>query len=88
MAAYAQATRTIRLGSGVIPLYPRHPVALTQEALTMAELSEGRFRLGIGISHQSSMTDALGLELGNPLRVMREHLAVLRAALAGQAFAS
>ncbi len=85
LAAYAQATRTIRLGTGVIPIYPRHPVALAQEALTLAELSGGRFRLGIGVSHRPSMTDALGLEMGNPLRVMREYVTVLRGALAGQA---
>lgn len=83
LSAYAQATRTIGLGSGVVPIYPRHPVAMAQEALTLAELSAGRFRLGIGVSHRPSMTDALGLELGNPLQVMREYVAVLRAALSG-----
>ncbi|MBI2553743.1 MAG: LLM class flavin-dependent oxidoreductase [Candidatus Rokubacteria bacterium] len=48
LSAYAQATRMIGLGNGVVPIYPRHPVALAQEALTLAELSGGRFRLGIG----------------------------------------
>jgi alkanesulfonate monooxygenase SsuD/methylene tetrahydromethanopterin reductase-like flavin-dependent oxidoreductase (luciferase family) len=69
----------------VVPIYPRHPVALAQETLTLAELSTGRLRLGIGVSHRASMTEALGLELGSPLRVMREYVAVLRSALAGQA---
>ena len=84
LSAYGQATRTIGLGTGVVPIYPRHPVALGQEALTLAELSDGRLRLGIGVSHRPSMTEALGLELGEPLKVMREYVAVLRAALTGQ----
>ncbi len=85
LSAYAQATTTITLGTGVVPIYPRHPVAMAQEALTLAEVSAGRLRLGIGVSHRPSMTEALGLEMGSPLRTMREYVTVLRAALAGQA---
>lgn len=84
LSAYAHVTRTVGLGTGVVPIYPRHPVAVAQEALTLTELSGGRLRLGIGVSHRPSMTDALGLDLGIPLRVMREYVTVLRAALAGQ----
>ena len=84
LAAYAQATHAIGLGSGVVPIYPRHPVALAQEALTLAEISGGRFRLGIGVSHRSVMTEALGLEMGSPLQAMREYVAVLRSALSGK----
>lgn len=85
LSAYAQATRSIGLGTGVVPIYPRHPVALAQEALTLAELSEGRFRLGIGVSHRPTMEGSLGLDMHKPLAVMREYVAVLRAALAGRA---
>lgn len=84
LSAYALATRGIGLGNGVVPIYPRHPVALAQEALTLAELSGGRFRLGIGVSHRPTMGDALGLEMDRPLQVMREYVAVLRAALRGK----
>ncbi len=84
LSAYAQATRTIGLGNGVVPIYPRHPVALAQEALTLAELSGGRFRLGIGVSHRPTMRDGLGLDMGDPIQAMREYVAVLRRALAGE----
>lgn len=84
LSAYAQATRTIGLGNGVVPIYPRHPVALAQEALTLADLSGGRFRLGIGVSHRPMMEGAFGLDMGKPLEVMREYVAVLRQALSGQ----
>ena len=84
LSAYAHATRTIGLGTGVVPIYPRHPVALAQEVLTLAELSGGRFRLGIGVSHRPSMTDWLGIEMGNPISAMSEYVTVLRRALSGQ----
>ena len=83
LAAYARSTRTIGIGNGVVPIYPRHPVALAQEALTLAELSGDRFRLGIGVSHKSIMTEALGLDMGSPLEAMREYVTVLRSALSG-----
>jgi alkanesulfonate monooxygenase SsuD/methylene tetrahydromethanopterin reductase-like flavin-dependent oxidoreductase (luciferase family) len=85
LAAYACATRRIALGTGVVPIYPRHPVAMAQEALTLAELSGGRLRLGVGVSHRPMMTDALGLDMGRPLEVVREYVTVLRAALGGRA---
>ena len=85
LAAYGAATTKLGLGNGVVPIYPRHPVAMAQAALTLSELSAGRFRLGIGISHRVSMETALGLTLREPLAVMREYVAVLRGALGGSA---
>jgi len=84
LSAYAQAAPRAGLGSGVIPIHPRHPVLLAQEALTLQEISQGRLRLGVGVSHRPSMVSALGLDLGRPLPVMREYVTVLRAALAGK----
>jgi len=85
LAAYAQAPRRIGVGNGVVPIYPRHPVAMAQEAATLAEVSGGRFRLGIGLSHRQNMTGLLGLDMKEPLKFMREYVAVLRAALSGRA---
>jgi len=87
LAAYAAATTRVGLGNGVVPVYPRHPVAMAQSALTLNEVSGGRFRLGIGVSHKTSMEAMLGLRLVEPLAVMREYVAVLRGALgAGSEF--
>jgi F420-dependent oxidoreductase-like protein len=85
LSAYAHATKRIALGTGVIPIYPRHPVAMAQEASTLMELSNGRLRLGIGLSHRPAMADAFGLDMGEPLVVMREYVAVLQQALHGRA---
>jgi F420-dependent oxidoreductase-like protein len=81
LAAYGAATSRIGLGNGVVPIYPRHPVVMAQEALTLNEITGGRFRLGIGVSHAASMQDMLGLRVVDPLAVMREYVAVLRGAL-------
>jgi F420-dependent oxidoreductase-like protein len=81
LAAYGAATRRIGLGNGVVPIHPRHPAAMAQAALTLSELTGGRFRLGIGVSHKPMIEGMLGLTLGQPLEVMREYVAVLRGAL-------
>src|SRR5919206_1597568 len=81
LAAYGAATSRIGLGNGVVPIYPRHPVAMAQAALTLNELTGGRFRLGLGVSHAASMEDMLGLRVVEPLHAMREYVAVLRGAL-------
>lgn len=84
LGAYATATRRLGLGNGVVPIYPRHPVAMAQAALTLSELSGGRFTLGVGVSHRAFMEQMLGLALAEPIAVMREYVAVLRGALAGE----
>ena len=81
LAAYGAVTGRLGLGNGVVPIYPRHPVAMAQAALTLAELTRGRFRLGIGISHRASMDAMLGVPINEPMAVMREYVAVLRGAL-------
>ncbi len=81
LQAYGAATTRLGLGNGVVPIYPRHPVAMAQAALTLAEVSRGRFRLGLGVSHRASMEGMLGMTLTEPLAVMREYVGVLRGAL-------
>jgi alkanesulfonate monooxygenase SsuD/methylene tetrahydromethanopterin reductase-like flavin-dependent oxidoreductase (luciferase family) len=87
LAAYGAATRRLALGNGVVPIYPRHPAMMAQAALTLSELTGGRFRLGIGVSHRPMIEGMLGLTLTQPLGVMREYVSVLRGALgAGASF--
>ena len=80
LAAYGAATKRVGLGNGVVPIYPRHPVTMAQAALSLNEVTGGRFRLGIGVSHKASMEGMLGLTLAKPLTAMREYVAVLRGA--------
>src|SRR5215467_6438814 len=52
VALAGQVTSRIELGTAVVPTYPRHPIAMAQQALSASAISGGRFTLGIGLSHQ------------------------------------
>lgn len=80
-AAAAVRTRTIGLGTSIVPTYPRHPVALATQALVLANLAPGRFRLGIGPSHRPTIEGMFGIPMGKPLDHLREYLTVLRGLL-------
>ena len=67
----------IELGTAVVPTYPRHPAALAQQALTAAAATGGRLTPGIGLSHKIVIEDMFGYSFGQPIRHMREYLAVL-----------
>lgn len=81
LAAYAAATQRVGLGTGVLPIYTRHPTAMAQMAATLDELSGGRFILGVGISHKVTVESMWGLRLDSPVDAMREYLEILRASL-------
>src|SRR5437588_5321163 len=82
LAAYACATSSIGLGTAVLPIYARHPAAMGQMAATLDELSGGRFRLGIGVSHKVTVEGMWGLRLDRPVDAMREYVAIVRGLLA------
>jgi F420-dependent oxidoreductase-like protein len=79
LATYAAATQRIGLGTAVMPIYTRHPTAMAQMALTLDEISGGRFRLGIGVSHQVTVESMWGLRLVHPVEAMREYAGIVRA---------
>ena len=82
LAAYAAATQWVRFGTGVLPIYTRHPTAMAQMAATLDELSAGRFILGIGVSHRATVDGMWGLKLEHPADAMREYISIVRATLA------
>jgi len=81
LAAYAHATQRIGFGTGVLPIYTRHPTAMVQMAATLDEMSGGRFTLGIGISHKVTVESMWGLKLESPVDAMREYLDIVRTSL-------
>jgi F420-dependent oxidoreductase-like protein len=78
-----QATERIELGTAVIPIQTRHPIAMAQETLSNQAVCGGRFTLGLGASHHWIVTDMLGLPYERPAHQMRDYLEVLNAALRG-----
>jgi F420-dependent oxidoreductase-like protein len=78
-----RATRRIELGTAVLPIQTRHPIAMAQAALSNQAVCEGRFTLGLGASHHWLIEDMLGLSYERPAQQMRSYLEVLDAALRG-----
>jgi F420-dependent oxidoreductase-like protein len=84
LTAYAVAlarTSRIRLGTSIVPTYPRHPLALAQQAATAASFGSDRLRLGVGPSHRPAIEGTYGIRMEAPLEHLREYVRVLRAAL-------
>lgn len=77
------ATARIEVGTSVVPVQPRHPVVLAQQALSVQAVCEGRFTLGIGVSHHWIIADMLGLPYERQATTMRCTLDVLDQALRG-----
>ena len=67
----------IELGTAVVPTYPRHPMMLAQQALTVQAAIGGRLALGIGLSHKIVVEAIWGLSFERAARHMREYLSVL-----------
>jgi F420-dependent oxidoreductase-like protein len=77
------ATSTIEVGTAVVPVQPRHPIALAQQALSVQAVCEGRLALGLGVSHHWIIDEMLGLPYARPAALLRSYLEVLAPALAG-----
>ncbi len=76
-------TSRIEVGTSIVPLQPRHPVVLAQQALSNQAVCGGRFTLGLGVSHHWIIADMLGLPYERPATTMRCYLDVLDQALGG-----
>ena len=77
LAVIAREVPDLQLGTAVVPTFPRHPMALAAQALTVQQVSGGRFTLGIGLSHQLVMEGMLGFSWDKPVRHLREYLSIL-----------
>jgi alkanesulfonate monooxygenase SsuD/methylene tetrahydromethanopterin reductase-like flavin-dependent oxidoreductase (luciferase family) len=67
----AHATETLHFGTSVQPIYLQHPTTLANQAAYINEISDGRFHLGIGVTH-GPVIQRLGVETGKPLSDIRE----------------
>jgi F420-dependent oxidoreductase-like protein len=78
----------IGLGTGVVPVYPRHPMMLAQQALTVQAATDNRLLLGIGLSHQVVVEGMWGISFDRPATYMKEYLASLMPLLHGETVSS
>ena len=73
-ATLLQATERLIVATGIANIWTRHPSAMVQGALSLAEMSGDRFLLGIGVSHKPSVQGARGIEFSKPYSTMVEYL--------------
>ena len=76
--ALAFATRELTFGTSITPIYTRHVQDFANAVSFIHEVSGGRFRFGIGVSHGPAL-DRLGIEPGKPLGDMRRFVSDLKA---------
>ncbi len=81
--AVAQGLPGIRVGTAVVPAQTRTPMMHAMAAMTLSQLTDGNFILGLGLSSPNIVHDWGGQPYDKPLTRMREHVEVLRQMLTG-----
>jgi alkanesulfonate monooxygenase SsuD/methylene tetrahydromethanopterin reductase-like flavin-dependent oxidoreductase (luciferase family) len=76
--ALALTTREITFGTSITPIYTRNVADFASTAGFIHEVSHGRFRFGVGVSHAPAM-NRLGIKQGKPLADMRRFVEELKA---------
>lgn len=80
----ALATHSMTIGTGVLNIYTRTPFEIALTAASLAGISRGRFRLGLGTSSELVVRDWNGVAFRRPLERARETIELVRALLTGQ----
>ena len=78
LAVVAERTETITIADDVLSPYSRAPTVLAQTALTMHDVTDGRFRLGLGTSSPALAEDWHCESFDRPLRRLRETIDIIR----------
>ena len=77
------ATRRIQVGTWIANIYLRHPYACAQGAALIADATDGRFVLGLGVSHPP-VNAALGIDMGDTSIALRRYVTAVRGWLKGE----
>jgi probable F420-dependent oxidoreductase len=81
-AAYLAAhTERLIFATGIANIYARDPITMSAASKTVAELSNGRFLLGIGVSHKPLVTNLRGHNYDKPYSFMKEYLPKMKSAM-------
>ena len=73
----AHETKTIPFGTSIANIFSRNPIDLAQSAAYIHEIANGRFYMGIGVSHAPS-NQRLGVQTGKPISDMRDYVEKMR----------
>ncbi|HZP44092.1 MAG TPA: LLM class flavin-dependent oxidoreductase [Candidatus Binataceae bacterium] len=79
----AQATRRITIATWIVNIYLREPGLCAVATATVQDAAEGRFVLGLGVSHRPAL-EARGIAMGNARERLRRDTEIIRKALRGE----
>ncbi len=79
LALAAQATTELELGTGISIAFARSPTITAHEAWDLAQLSDGRFMLGLGTQIKTHIVRRFGMEWGSPGPRMRDYILAIKA---------
>ena len=77
LAIVGREVPDVDLGVQVVPIWPRHPLVLASQALTVQAATSNRLTLGIGLSHRSTVERSWGMRFENPVQHLEGYLSVL-----------
>ena len=78
LSYFAALTNRIELGSGIMQIPGRSPAMAAMTAVTIDKLSNGRFRLGLGVSGPQVVEGWHGVSYGKPLKKTREYVQIVK----------
>src|SRR5271170_8479670 len=81
--AATNATKRIDIATWIVNIYLRDPALCAIAAEMVQDAAQGRFILGLGVSHRPAL-EARGIEMGNARDRLRNDTSVIRATLAGE----
>ena len=84
LATIAMKTDTVKLGTGILPIFARTPTNTAMGAAGMAAVSDGRFLLGLGVGHAPTVESRDGIPFNQPMTRMRETIQIIKALLSGE----
>jgi len=84
LATIAMKTSTVKLGTGILPIFARTPTNTAMGAAGMAAVADGRFMLGLGVGHAPTVETRDGIPFKQPMTRMRETIQIVKALLAGE----
>jgi 5,10-methylenetetrahydromethanopterin reductase len=82
-AAIAATTNKIRIGTGVVNPFTRHPVLIAMELAALDQLSGGRAMLGLGASIKLWIDEQMGIRYDKPVSALRDAVVIIRRLFSG-----
>jgi len=85
LSEIAHHTKSIKLGTNIVPIYTRTPTDLAMSVITLNEVTGGRFQLlGLGTGGRLKIEPNHGVKVLKPAPRMKEYIEIIRAILAGE----